>query len=94
VLRTTALVGFKMKLLGNKKTLTAKQHRLRRVLKKNQNLKDAMGRDAVKDIKKYNVLSNTGIVCDAMKNGKAIKIHLGNTQAHVQFWGKTYEPFN
>ena len=53
-----------------------------------------MGRDARKISNKFNQVTITGNVCDAMKNSKAITIHLGNTQAHVQFWGKTYEPFN
>lgn len=77
-----------------KNKLTAKQHRLRRVLKKNQNKIDAMGCDARKISNKYNEVSITGHVCNAMKHSKSIRVHLGNKQAHVQFWGKTYEPFN
>ena len=77
-----------------KNKLTAKQHRLRRVLKKNQNKIDAMGHDARKISNKFNQVCITGNVCDAMKHSKSIRVHLGNTQAHIQFWGKTYEPFN
>jgi len=79
-------------MINNK--LTAKQHRLRRVLKKNQNNIDAMGRDARKISNKFNQVTITGNVCGAMKNGKAIRVYLGSVSAHIDFWGDGYEPFN
>ena len=77
-----------------KNKLTAKQHRLRRVLKKNQNNIDAMGHGARKISNKFNQVTITGNVCDAMKNGKAIRVYLGSIPAQIDFWGETYEPFN
>tara|TARA_R110002020_G_scaffold250953_1_gene464846 strand:- start:85 stop:315 length:231 start_codon:yes stop_codon:yes gene_type:complete len=74
--------------------LTAKQHRLRRVLKKNQNIIDAMGRDARKEINKYNDLAITGRVMKSMKDGVGIRVFLGTKQAHIQFGTRySYEPF-
>tara|TARA_R110001599_G_scaffold311646_2_gene519157 strand:+ start:9 stop:245 length:237 start_codon:yes stop_codon:yes gene_type:complete len=76
--------------------VTAKQHRLRRVLRKNQNQIDAMGRDARKEINKYNELTITGRSCGAMKIAKGLQVYTpdGTRYGKIQFWGHTYEPFN
>jgi len=81
-------------MINNK--LTAKQHRLRRVLKKNQNNIDAMGRDARKISNKFNQLTSIGRSCDGMKQAKALQVYTpdGTRYGKIQFWGKTYEPFN
>jgi|TARA_R110002111_G_scaffold257157_1_gene325198 hypothetical protein len=77
-----------------KNKLSSKQHRLRRVLKKNQNKIDAMGRDARKDINRFNELAVTGRVMKAMQNGAGIRVFLGTKQAHIQFGTRnSYEPF-
>ena len=64
------------------------------VLKKNQNKIDAMGRDARKDINRFNELAVTGRVMKAMQNGAGIRVFLGTKQAHIQFGTRnSYEPF-
>ena len=60
----------------------------------NQNKIDAMGRDARKDINRFNELAVTGRVMKAMQNGAGIRVFLGTKQAHIQFGTRnSYEPF-
>jgi hypothetical protein len=53
-----------------------------------------MGRDARKDINRFNELAVTGRVMKAMQNGAGIRVFLGTKQAHIQFGTRnSYEPF-
>ena len=76
-----------------KNKLTAKQHRLRRVLKKNQNNIDAMGHGARKISNKFTELAITGRSCDTMRNAKGLQVYTpdGTRYGKIQFWGKTFD---
>ena len=78
--------------IGREIKTTAKQHRLRRVLKKNQNNIDAMGHGAKKEINRFNELAVTGRAMKAMQNGVRIRVYLGTKQAQIQFGSRnTYD---
>jgi hypothetical protein len=66
--------------------MTAKQHRLRRVLK----VKDPADRlrfaHATARAEVRQRLTSTGEVCDAMKAAHTITLYLGNSAAHQQFF--------
>ena len=73
--------------------LTAKQHRLRRVLRKNQNNIDAMGRDAGKISKKFTEWTVTGRTCDTMRNTKSLRVHTpdGTRYGKIQFFARGFD---
>jgi hypothetical protein len=73
--------------------LTAKQHRLRRVLKKNQNNIDAMGHGARKISNKFTELAITGRSCDTMRNAKGLQVYTpdGTRYGKIQFFGKGFD---
>ena len=76
-----------------KNKLTAKQHRLRRVLKKNQNNIDAMGHGARKISNKFTELAITGRSCDTMRNAKGLQVYTpdGTRYGKIQFFARGFD---
>lgn len=69
---------------------TAKQHRLRRILKRKHDSEKYFARSMAKsDCKIQRRLTSTGESCMSMSTAKPAVIYLNNTGAHKQFFART-----
>ena len=71
--------------IGREIKTTAKQHRLKRIWKREQETKFKMAKGAGKDSKKLNVFDPTAQVMDLIKNDPNAQGLLGTREAHIQF---------
>jgi hypothetical protein len=73
--------------------MTPRQHKLRRIWKRKYDADNCMGRDAGKDMRRVTQLTSTGKTCTALKAEGWPTIYANSKGGHIQFWGKTFEPF-